>query len=241
MRIAAVEPWPGRLRDGGLAISSFLVLLADDARHRTLPVWLSGPDGDSLWQLVGQPDETRPLAGPPESLTARLLAAAAVTVTGVHLDDLDPGVTAVPEVPRDSPPPASARLALAQPALLRSAVSEPYGTAFLRQAIFAEDYRGTTVTFRAEIRTADVASQAGLGLWIVGGQAGAVVRDDGDDSAAHAVAVAGSSDWTVHEVTAEVAGDAQILRFGVFLTGQGRVEVRRAALTAEAGGQPPVG
>ncbi|MGH3404309.1 MAG: hypothetical protein ACRDRJ_17655, partial [Streptosporangiaceae bacterium] len=120
VRIAAVEPWPGRLRDGGLAISSFLVLLADDARRRTLPIWLSGPDGDSLWQLVGRPDQARPLAGPAEALAARLLAAAAVTVTGVHLDDLDPEVTAVPEVPGDSPPPASARVTLA-----RLAAAEP--------------------------------------------------------------------------------------------------------------------
>ncbi len=32
-------------------------------------------------------------------------------------------------------------------AVLLSAVPEPYGTAFLRQAVFADDYRGTTVTF----------------------------------------------------------------------------------------------
>src|ERR1700735_2120070 len=116
VRIAAVEPWPGRLRDGGFAISRFLVVLSDDGRHRSLPVWLAGPDGDSLWQLIGQPNDRRPLVGPAAALAARLLAAASVTVTGVHLDDLDPAVTAGPEGPGASPPPAWVRVTLAQPA-----------------------------------------------------------------------------------------------------------------------------
>ena len=37
---------------------------------------------------------------------------------------------------------------------------EPYGFAALRQAVFADDYRGGTIAFRAELRATEVADQA---------------------------------------------------------------------------------
>jgi len=46
VRIAHTEPWPGRNKGGhGFRISSFLVVLVDDASRRALPIWLSGPEG----------------------------------------------------------------------------------------------------------------------------------------------------------------------------------------------------
>ena len=41
----------------------------------------------------------------------------------------------------------------------------------------------------------------------------------------------GSSDWTWHEVTVPVAGGATAIRFGISLTGGGRIELRGAELT----------
>jgi hypothetical protein len=73
VRIARAEPWPGRLPEGGFAISEFLVVLADDADGRALPIWLTGPDGDSLWQLLGQPPGDPGMAGVAEELTGRML------------------------------------------------------------------------------------------------------------------------------------------------------------------------
>jgi hypothetical protein len=39
VRIAHVEPRPGRMPAGGFRIHSFLVVLADDPGGRALPVW----------------------------------------------------------------------------------------------------------------------------------------------------------------------------------------------------------
>jgi RNA polymerase sigma-70 factor, ECF subfamily len=51
VRIAHVHPRPGDLGDGRFAVSEFLIVLADDAGHRAVPLWLSASDGASLWRL----------------------------------------------------------------------------------------------------------------------------------------------------------------------------------------------
>ncbi len=123
-------------------------------------------------------------------------------------------------------------------AILASAVPEPSGFAVLAQTIYADDYRGRTVTFRGQLRTTDVAARAGLHL--AAGRpdqpAGAWLRDrDGGSRISP-----GSSDWAWHEVTTEVPGDAGVIRFGISLAGRGRVELRNAGLTP-ARAEPPVG
>jgi hypothetical protein len=94
VRIAHVEPRPGRQPDGGFRVHSFLVVLADDPGGRALPIWLIGPQGNGLWQIVA------PGAGLPvheaEAQTARLLQAAGVAVTGADIDELDAALTAGP-------------------------------------------------------------------------------------------------------------------------------------------------
>lgn len=51
VRIAHIEPWPGRRMGGrGFRISSFLVVLADASGGRALPIWLNGPDGHGLFR-----------------------------------------------------------------------------------------------------------------------------------------------------------------------------------------------
>ncbi|MGC1282561.1 MAG: bifunctional nuclease domain-containing protein [Streptosporangiaceae bacterium] len=113
-------------------------------------------------------------------------------------------------------------------AVLRSAVPEPYGFAALRQAVFADDYRGGTIAFRAELRATEVADQAGLFLRVSHGP----VRARRDDPDNHLASLAGSVDWSRQEVTAEVPDEESlIIHFGAFLIGRGQVELRNADLS----------
>ena len=114
-------------------------------------------------------------------------------------------------------------------AVLVSAVPEPSGSAVLFQEIFAEDYRGRAVTFRGQLRTTGVVGQAGLHL--AAGRPvdppGALLRDRGGSS----LTGPGSSDWTWHDVTTPVPQEADVIRFGISLTGRGRVELRNPELS----------
>jgi RNA polymerase sigma factor (sigma-70 family) len=95
VRIAHADPWPGRTPDGSMTVSHVLVILADDAGHRALPVRLP-PHDNKLWRLLSRPgdrDEDQ-WDDPAEEMTGRLLQAAGVTVAGVTVTDLGPGVTA---------------------------------------------------------------------------------------------------------------------------------------------------
>ena len=115
-------------------------------------------------------------------------------------------------------------------AILASAVPEPSGSAVLIQEIYADDYRGLTVTFRGQLRTVGVVGQAGLHLG-----AGRPVDPPGEhlsDRGGSGLTGSGSSDWTWHEVTMSVPGDAGVIRFGISLAGGGRVELRNPELTS---------
>jgi hypothetical protein len=123
-------------------------------------------------------------------------------------------------------------------AVLSSAAARPAGSAALVQSIYADDYRGATVIFRGEIRTEPRTEQAGLRLeilrqwWWIGSP-----RED------YGRTVAGGSDWRGHEITALIPDDADIIRFGVVLTGTGSIALRNPELrTAEpAPGAGPAG
>ena len=94
VRIAHTEPWPGRRAGGrGFGFFSMLVVLADDSGGRALPVWLNGPEGHGLFR--GR-DDDHAYPGSAEEITAGLLRAAGVTVTGVDIDELDPALTTGP-------------------------------------------------------------------------------------------------------------------------------------------------
>jgi hypothetical protein len=105
-------------------------------------------------------------------------------------------------------------------AVLAAAVPDPSGFAVLIQEIYAEDYLGRTVTFRGQLRGA---GRAGLQL-----AAGRAVDSPG---ARPPEPVPVSSDWTWHEVTVPVPGDAAVIRFGIWLAGRGRIELRGAELS----------
>jgi RNA polymerase sigma-70 factor (ECF subfamily) len=87
---------------------SFAIVLADDAGHRELPIWLVADDGLRLSGLIEPPAAGREravaaAARTEDELTDRLLRAAGAGVTGVDIDELGPEVTA-------------ARIALTSPA-----------------------------------------------------------------------------------------------------------------------------
>ena len=46
----------------------------------------------------------------------------------------------------------------------------------------------------------------------------------------------GSTDWTWHEVTLPVPGDAGVIQFGISLAGRGRVELRNPELSTAGAG-----
>jgi hypothetical protein len=151
---------------------------------------------------------------------------------GLERWDLDRGFRR--EVDPPAPPDYSAA-ADGPSAVLSSAVPRPAGSAALVQAVFADDYRGATVVFRGEIRTEPLTEQAGLRLeilrhWWRNGLA----RED------HGVTVSGRHDWTMQEVTALIPEDADIIRFGIALTGPGQIALRNPELgTAEPGTAEP--
>jgi hypothetical protein len=118
-------------------------------------------------------------------------------------------------------------------AVVSSTVPEPAGFAFLGQKIFADDYRGAPVTFRGGLRAAGGPERAGLFLRIndspIRGSLteAAVLADRG----IKLVTITGGGDWTNHEVTAQVPDDSDAIMFGIFLIGQGRIELRNAELS----------
>jgi bifunctional DNase/RNase len=103
VRIAHVEPWPGKrgLRGHGFRVFCFLVVLADNTCGRALPVWLNGPEGHGLFR-----GDDHPHPEPAEVISAELLRAAGVTVTGVYIDELDSALTTGPRHGREGPRPA---------------------------------------------------------------------------------------------------------------------------------------
>ncbi len=104
VRIAHAQPMPGRLGNGEFHTRGYLVVLADDAGHRAVPVWLRGEPGEGdlsqLVELASRPSGEIIVADAPEELTARLLHAADASVAGVDIDviaadidELNPQVT----------------------------------------------------------------------------------------------------------------------------------------------------
>ena len=327
VRIAHADPWPGRTPDGKMAVSHVLVILADDAGHRALPVRLPPHEG-RFWVLLARPEDRgeERLDDHAEETTGRLLQAAGVTLTGVTVTDLGPGVTvtridiAAPVATRPVTASladglnlavmAGAPLAVDDPvmdrlargvtapdllsqfrsqeasprslrrrfeprnmaftdgldywqlrgtflsqgtgsdysattkdgrAILAATVPEPAGSAVLAQEIEPDDYRGRTVTFRAELCTAEADGRAGLALRAASPGRSmppqAASPDPREDAGVHIASATGSGAWAQYEVTAQVPADANLIRFGVFLNGGGQVELRHPVLALHPPGQ----
>ena len=80
VRIAHADPWPERRPDGRMSAQNVLVILADDAGHRALPIRLTG-DARSLWRLLARPEDRdeEHQEDHAEEMTGRLLHAAGIT------------------------------------------------------------------------------------------------------------------------------------------------------------------
>jgi hypothetical protein len=130
-------------------------------------------------------------------------------------------------------------------ATLSAAVPQPYGDAFLGQEWLADDYRGTTVTLRAEVRIQDVGDHAELSLDIVDQPGGhhqdrvmhappsdqpQPVQRVHRDRQHLSEAIAGTRDWTRYQITARIPADAEHMGFELTLTGPGRVWLRNVEL-----------
>jgi RNA polymerase sigma-70 factor (ECF subfamily) len=325
VHIAHADPWPGRRADGRMDISHVLVILADDAGHRALPVRLTVL-GRTLWRLLSRPDDPRreDLADShAEEMTGQLLQAAGAALTAVTVTDLGPGVTAtridiagpggtgtvtasladgltlavITGAPLAVDDPVMERLArpvtgpdllsqfrstqtLPRPshrrfeprnmtftdgldrwelggtflrqgtgldysattsgerAILVAAGPEPAGFAFLAQEIEADDYRGRTVTFGGELRTANADGRAGLALRVT--SPGPPTprtpprvpgSDPWEDPANHIAFATRTAGWTRYEVSTQIPADAHVISFGVFLDGAGQLELRHPELT----------
>ena len=77
IRIAHAEPRPGRLANGGFHTRGHLVVLADDAGHRAVPIWMQG--AADLANLLQRPAGQFITDSVPQELTTRLLGAAVRT------------------------------------------------------------------------------------------------------------------------------------------------------------------
>jgi hypothetical protein len=126
-------------------------------------------------------------------------------------------------------------------AILAAAGPGPAGYAFLAQDIEPDDYRGRTVTFRGELRTAEADGRAGLALRAASPgrstPARAASPDPREAPGIHIASATGTGEWTQYEVTAQVPADVNLIRFGVFLNGAGQVELRHPALAPHPPGQ----
>ncbi|MGH3198955.1 MAG: hypothetical protein ACRDOH_00600 [Streptosporangiaceae bacterium] len=111
-------------------------------------------------------------------------------------------------------------------AILSSAVPEPSGSAVLLQTVFADDFRGTPVVFCGEFRTENVAGGAGLCLRILGKG----WDTDPDQVQERVVTAVGSRDWSREQISVWVPENTDIVRFGIMLTGSGRVWLRNPEL-----------
>jgi RNA polymerase sigma factor (sigma-70 family) len=327
VRIASVEHHRRRIHQS--RSPSHLVVLADDAGGRELPIWMLRGDGDRLERLM---DAERGAASAPQARTADdlisgMLRAIGATVTGVDIDELGPEVTAArialngPAGPQQvtswladglavaittgapvrvadavmdrlAVPPGSAPLPDPEPAprrpprrprpryqprnmtfseglegwlfggsftehtseshwqdytcvvehgtaVVRSAVPEPAGFAFLGQEVFADDFRGSTVVFRGEFRVqADTPGRAGLflrvneGHSITGPMTERSVFADPDNNI---TPIPDASDWTWHDITAQVPDDSDAIVLGIFLAAGGQIELRHPELRVRSG------
>ncbi|MGH3183957.1 MAG: hypothetical protein ACRDOE_18935, partial [Streptosporangiaceae bacterium] len=116
-------------------------------------------------------------------------------------------------------------------AAITSAVPEPAGFAMLGQEVFADDYGGATVVFRAELRVPE--GRAGLFLRASEGRP---VRGPMTEQAAFAdpdnnvTPAANGPEWAPHQVSARVPAESDAVVFGIFLAGPGRIELRNPEL-----------
>ena len=242
VRVARIERRipPGPVPD---RVPTHVLVLADDAGRRDLPIWLLGRDSHRF------ADDARP--GPsPDELTGRLLRAAGARVTAVDLDELGPEVTAArielatPAGPRH----ITARLLDGLAMAITSGAPIRVADAVMdRLAVPAGTGQGgpTPEQTERDLRIDLQPRYEPRNLTFTAGRAGLFLRvmKPRDvrgpftaqaalaDPANHVVTIENHADWTTHEVTAPIPDDTNTIALGVFLAGPGRIELRDTRLT----------
>jgi RNA polymerase sigma-70 factor (ECF subfamily) len=122
-------------------------------------------------------------------------------------------------------------------AVLYAATPDPAGFAILAQVMWADDYRGSVVSFRGRLRRDGDAGLAGLFVRVETesgpGLSNPLNLDDAlADAGTASSTAAATPDWGQHEVTTHVPGDCRIIMFGIFLAGSGRIELTSASATS---------
>lgn len=107
-------------------------------------------------------------------------------------------------------------------AYLRSKKVSAHGRAQLRQTIKADNYRGKQLRFSGEVKAEQVEEQAGLYIRTSTQSVHERLRPEN--------VVQGTHDWKRYEVTVPVAEDAPFIRFGLVLTGCGKIWLANAQL-----------
>lgn len=120
-------------------------------------------------------------------------------------------------------------------AVLHAATPDPAGFAVLAQFMWADDYRGSVVSFRGWLRRGGDAGLAGLFVRVETesgpGLSNPLNLDDAlADAGTASSTAAATPEWAQHEVTAHVPDDCRIVMFGIFLAGSGRIELREPEL-----------
>jgi RNA polymerase sigma factor (sigma-70 family) len=178
VRVARIErrippvPVPDR-------VPTHVMVLADDAGRRDLPIWLLGQDSHRF------ADDSRPPEPSSDELTDRLLHAAGARVTGVDVDELGPEVT-VARIELDTPSGpehVTTRLldglamAITSGAPIRVAdavmdrMAAPAGTNQAGQAgpMPEQTARDLSIDVRPRYEPRNLTFAAGLDHWVLGG------------------------------------------------------------------------
>jgi len=127
---------------------------------------------------------------------------------GWSLSGTEPEKYSLEAVPREDAPGRCAML---------SSSSSQGGSGNIKQAILADDFRGTTVRLSASLRASDVVDWAGL--WLVAlSSSGMLAMDTMSDRP-----VRGEHPWTDVEILLEIPEGAETLMLGLSLYGRGTV------------------
>jgi len=99
VRVVLADPRSGQVPAGSAVNGQQLIVLADDAGQRAVPLWLGVVDAKLLLALLQRPAGDAVMAGVLEEMAARLLHAAGVAMTAV---DIEPASKDVPELRSDT-------------------------------------------------------------------------------------------------------------------------------------------
>lgn len=102
----------------------------------------------------------------------------------------------------------------------------PTGFAALLQEIKAEAYRGKRLRFSAAVRPVDVENRAALFMRIDDASGKMLAFDNMRNRP-----VTGTSDWGHHAIVLDIASDAEVITFGIFLSLKGQVWMSDVSLS----------